>query len=183
MLLANIINCMLVHGISPESMIIRTMVSIPKCKWKMMCCSDNYRAITLSSVVGKVLNWVILLKEQTALNSPDLQFSFKPNVSTTQCMFALNETISYYNSRNTNIYVTLLDATKAFDSMNYCKLFRKLIEKNISPLVLRLLLYMYTHQKLQVKWSDHIGNMCEIWCETRWCFISDLILNLLRWVP
>ncbi len=32
----------------------------------------------------------------------------------------------------------------------------------MSPLVLRLLLYMYTHQKLQVKWSDHIGNMFSI---------------------
>ncbi len=29
----------------------------------------------------------------------------------------------------------------------------------MSSLVLRLILYMYTHQKLQVKWSDHIGNM------------------------
>ncbi len=46
--------------------------------------------------------------------------------------------------------------------MNYCKLFRKLIEKNIPPLVLRLLLYMYTHQTLQVKWSDHIGNVFSV---------------------
>ncbi len=52
-LLANIINCMLVLGISPESMIIGTMVPILKCKRKIMCCSDNYRAITLSSVVGR----------------------------------------------------------------------------------------------------------------------------------
>ncbi len=69
-LLANIINFMLVHGISPESMIIGTMVPIPKCKRKMMRCSDNYRAITVSSLVGKVLDWVILLKEQTALRWP-----------------------------------------------------------------------------------------------------------------
>ncbi len=53
-------------------MIIETMVPIPKCKRKMICCSDNDRAITLSSVVGKVLDWVILLIEQTALNSSDL---------------------------------------------------------------------------------------------------------------
>ncbi len=109
-LLTNIINCMVVHVISPESIIIGTMVTIPKCKRKMLC-SDNYRAITLSGVVGKVLDWVILLKEQTVLNSSDLQFGFKPNFSTTQCIFAFNETISYYNSRKTNIYVALLNAT------------------------------------------------------------------------
>ncbi len=126
-LLTNIIKYMLVHGI------------------RMMCCSDNYRAITFSSVVGKVLDWVILLKEQTALNSSDLQFGFKPNVSINLCTFASNETISYYNSRKTNVYVELLDATKAFDHVNYCKLFRKFIEKNMSPLVLRLLLYVCIH--------------------------------------
>ncbi len=75
-----------------------------------------------------------LLKEQTALNSSVLQFGLKPNFSTTQCIFALNEAISYYNSRTAKIYITLLD-TKAFDQVNYCKLFRKFIEKNMSPLV------------------------------------------------
>ncbi len=30
------------------------------------------------------------------------------------------------------------------------------------PLVLRLLLYMYTHHKLQVNWSDHISNMFSV---------------------
>ncbi len=101
-------------------------------------------------------------QQQAALNSSDLQFGFKPNVSNNQCTFALNETILYYNSRKTNVYVALLDATKAFDRVNYCKLFRKLIEKNMSPLVLKLLLYMYTYQKLQVNWSDHIGNMFSV---------------------
>ncbi len=32
----------------------------------------------------------------------------------------------------------------------------------MSALVLRLLLYMYTHQKLQVMWGDHIGNMFSV---------------------
>ncbi len=53
-LLTNVINYMLVHSINPECMIIGTMVHITKCKRKMKCCSDNYRAITCSSVVGKV---------------------------------------------------------------------------------------------------------------------------------
>ncbi len=32
----------------------------------------------------------------------------------------------------------------------------------MSPLVLRLLFYMYTHQKLQVWWGEHIGNMVSV---------------------
>ncbi len=56
-------NTMLVHGLSPDSMILVTMVPIPKNKRQYMVDSNNYRAITLSSIIGKVLDWVILLKE------------------------------------------------------------------------------------------------------------------------
>ncbi len=49
----------------------------------------------------------------------------------------------------------LLDATKAFHKVNYFKLFRKPLDKDISPLGLRLLLYMYTNQSLQVRWDNH----------------------------
>ena len=35
-----------------------------------------------------------------------------------------------------------------------CKLLNKLLKRNISPVLLRLLLYMYTTQSLRVKWSD-----------------------------
>ncbi len=46
---------MLVHEFSPDSMIIGTMVPIPKNKCQSMVDSNNYRAITLSSIIGKVL--------------------------------------------------------------------------------------------------------------------------------
>ncbi len=54
---------MLVHGLSPDSMIFGTMVPIPKNRRQSIVDSNNYRAITLSSIIGKVLDWVILLKE------------------------------------------------------------------------------------------------------------------------
>ena len=35
----------------------------------------------------------------------------------------------------------MLDASKAFDRVNYCKLFGELLKCDISPILLRLLLY------------------------------------------
>ena len=58
------------------------------------------------------------------------------------------ETISYYNANGSNVYALMLDASKAFDRVNYCKLFRVLLKRKESPLALRLLLYMYTKPKL-----------------------------------
>ncbi len=47
----------------------------------------------------------------------------------------------------------MLDATKAFDRVKYCKLFRELSDRQMSPLVIRLLMYMYTNQRLRVRWG------------------------------
>ena len=155
-LLTLIINSMLIHGTSPMSMITGVMVPIPKSK-SLLNCSSNYRAITLSSIIGKIVDLVILMKESKSLMSSNLQFGFKPGVSTTQCTFVLNEVISYYNYKKSNVFVGLLDATKAFYRVNYSKLFRKLLERNVSPVVLRLLFNMYTKQKLKVKWSQFMS--------------------------
>ena len=43
-------------------------------------------------------------------------------------------------------------------SIYYCKLFRELLKYDISPIVLRLLLYMYTSQTLRVKWGHAVSN-------------------------
>ena len=48
----------------------------------------------------------------------------------------------------------MLDTSKAFDRVNYCKLFGELLKSDISPIVLRLLLYMYTSQTLRGKWGQ-----------------------------
>ena len=63
------------------------------------------------------------------------------------CTFALNETISYYMNNDSQVYVLFLDASKAFDRINYIKLFNKLIDKKMCPITFRLLLNMYINQK------------------------------------
>ncbi len=49
----------------------------------------------------------------------------------------------------------MLDASKAFNRVNYCKLFRILLDKNICPLYCRLFLNnMYLNQKLTIRWDS-----------------------------
>ncbi len=122
-----------------------------------MCKSDNFRAIALSSIFGKVLDWIILIKEQKSLCTSNLHFGFREGVSTTHCTYVVNETISYYNFHKSNVHALMIDASKAFDRVKYCKLFNGLLNRNVSPLILRLLSVLYTNQTLQVKWKSIIG--------------------------
>ena len=44
--------------------------------------------------------------------------------------------IEYYNINNTDCYMLLLDASKAFDIIEYVRLFKLLREGNMCPIVL-----------------------------------------------
>ena len=81
--------------------------------------------------------------------SSKLPFGFKRGLSTTQCTFSMLEVIDYYNFNKSRVNVLMLDANKAFDGAQYCKLFAALLERHISPIVLRLLLFIYTNQSLR----------------------------------
>ena len=70
------------------------------------------------------------------------------------CTAMIRETVTYYVHKGSSVYSLVLDATKAFDRVNYCKLFRILLKKNISPFICRLLLNMYINQKLRVRWHN-----------------------------
>ena len=129
-------------------MILGTMIPIPKEKKKS---SNNYRAIALSSIFSKILDWIILLNEEQKKESSELQCSLKKKLFTTQCTFSMLEIIDYYIFNKSEVGVLLLDASKAFDRVNYYKLFNKLLKRNHPSVLLRLLLYMYTTQSLRVK--------------------------------
>jgi hypothetical protein len=126
-------SCMVSHGSAPKDFSASTIVPIPKKANGNISDSNNYRGIALSSVFGKVFDNVILYKFQDKLCTSDLQFGFKPNSSTNMCTMVLKETISYYVNNQSSAYCTFLDASKAFDRVNYGKLFRLLIRRDLPP--------------------------------------------------
>ena len=118
-LLSILFRLFLRHGFSRNSMILGTMIPIPKDKKKSLCSASNYREIALSSIFSKILDWIILLKEEHSLCFSELQFGFKKGLSTTQCTFSVLEIIDYYNFNKSGVGVLLLDVSKAFDRVNF----------------------------------------------------------------
>ena len=153
---------MLRHGYIPNSMLISTMVPIPKNKKKSLNNSENYRAISLSSILGKLLDLIILSKNSSVFNTSDYQFGFKKDHSTSLCTFVVNEVIQYYLNNSSDVFVMFLDASKAFDRVQYVKLFGLLRKKGLCPVLIKLLLFLYTKQMLCVKWGNCISDYCTV---------------------
>jgi len=70
----------------------------------------------------------------------ELQFGFKVHYSANVCTMILKETMAYYNSNHSPIFCSFLDATKAIDRINYCKVFKLLIKYHLPGHVIRLVI-------------------------------------------
>ena len=83
----------------------------------------------------------------------DNQFGFKSGHSTDLCIYALSEFIEYFKSRSTSVYVSFLDASKAFDKISHWTLFRKLIDRDMPLHLVIILGYWYQKQEITVRWG------------------------------
>ena len=97
------------------------IIPIPKGGGKDRSVKAKHRPITLLSVLYKLYEKVLLvridslLKEHEKINK--LQGAFYENCSSKDVALLLNEIISYYRERGETLYVGMLDAKKAFDSV------------------------------------------------------------------
>ena len=57
----------------------------------------------------------------------------------------MKEFIDYDKTRGTTLYVTFLDASKAFDRIDHLLLFDKMIKKGV-PLFIKLQFFWYSRQ-------------------------------------
>ena len=129
-LLSLCLSLCLTHGYMLLDMIKTTIVLVIKNKCDNLVDSNNYRPIAIATIVSKLYEFTILYKCENFLKTCDNQFRFKRKHSAEFCIYTLKEFIDYYKQRGTTIFVTFLDASKAFDKMDFWLLFQKLITKN-----------------------------------------------------
>ena len=141
--ISTLFTCMLIHGYLPNSMTDGIIVPIVKGKLASRSDMSNYRGITLSSTISKILELVLADKCKSNLQSSNLQFGFKQKHSTTMCSFLVRETIEYFNTKGFPVFSCFMDAYKGFDRISHDKLFGILEDRGLNTLILRLLEYWY----------------------------------------
>jgi hypothetical protein len=151
--LSILFNMMLYHGYSPATMLKSVIVSIPKNNRASMSDSNNYRGIALCNPMCKIMDNVLLHKFSNIFQTSNYQYAFKRGSSTSICTAMVKETVQYYNSKGSGVHACLLDASKAFDRINFGKLFSIMIKKSLPAIVIRMLIDLYTRQELFVSWA------------------------------
>ena len=108
--ISNVFGIMLQNSYAPKYFMMSTIVPIPKGMKSNLKCFENYRPITISSLLGKVFCKIIISQQHDFLFSYSYLIGFKPHSSTVLCGTLLVETIEHYvHDAPQPAYVLLLD--------------------------------------------------------------------------
>ena len=148
--LSFILQALLIHSHVSLFLLLAVLVPIVKDKLGDISSSKNYRSIAISSLILKIFDWLVILLFGSTFGLDDLQFSYQAGVSASMCTWLAVETIGYFTRHGGEVFTCQTDKTKAFDLVHHSILFKKLYDKNMARLFLRLIMIMYLNQFAQV---------------------------------
>ena len=142
------------------------VVPIVKNKTGDLGTANNYRPISLGTVLGKILEKLLQPELHKKIKINDAQFGFRPGLSTDSAIISVKHTVNHYVSRNTSVYACFLDLSRAFDLVNYDILWKKLRGSGAGEMV-DLLEFWYGNQMNYVRWGDATSNFYKLECGVR----------------
>ncbi len=166
--LCEFFNACLTHRYLPALMMECIFIPLPKCKHGDLSDINNYRAIAISSCISKLLECAILKRLEMYTSDADAyQFGFKKCSSTTLCTHVLKEVIKCYREKGSHVFACYLDISKAFDKVNYWKLFHQMLKTGMPKNIVQLLAFWYSEQTIRVRWNNVISDPFKVSNGTR----------------
>ena len=150
-------NQTLLHGKKPEQWSILNIVPIPKAG--DLSQGGNYRGISLSSIVAKTFNRMILnrIRPEIDKHLRDNQNGFRVGRTTVGHILALRRLIEGIKSNNLPAIITFIDFRKAFDTIHRGKMLKILKAYVIPDLIVEAIGKMYENTRAKVilsGWRD-----------------------------
>ena len=147
---------------------------------------DNYRGISLLSIVSKIFTAIINKRlYRWAENNNKIseeQAGFRKSFSTTDHIFTLYTMVNscLFGNRRSKLYVAFIDYRKAFDTVRRETLWQILKKQKVPSKVLKILESMYKGVKVIVRFGNELSG--EIGCPLgvrQGCLLSPLLFSLL----
>ena len=128
---------------------------------------DDFRGISISPVLSKVLEHCILDRHSSLFVTSDNQFGFKKQSGCSHAIYMLRCITDYYVSAGSTVNICAIDVSKAFDKMNHYGLFIKLMQRCIPVNLLVLFEHWFSIGMTCVKWCNLWSSWYNLSCGIR----------------
>ncbi len=120
---------------------------------------NNYRGITVTPILGKVIEKLIQRRIEPILSTTQnrLQKGFTKGCSSNNASLLVSEVINDAIDCKKPVYMATLDVEKAFDVVSHDILFQKLQSRGITGDDCLLIQSLYTNATTQVKWNSELS--------------------------
>ena len=151
------------EGSFPNDMRNAKIVTLYKNKGDKGDC-NNYRGISLLSVVGKVFARVILARLQLLAERvyPESQCGFRPSRSTVDMIFSLRQIQEKCREQNKPLYMCFVDLAKAFDTVSRAGLFSVLDRIGCPPQLLSLIASFHENMKATIQFDGEVSDNFQV---------------------
>ena len=120
---------------------------------------DNYRGITVTPIIGKLFETVLLPRISQHFEQSSMQFGFTKGLSPVMSALIVSEARAEAKTDSSApLFLMTLDAQKAFDVVNHVILLDNLYETGIHPALWTIVKDLYMGLSSKVKW---LGNLSE----------------------
>ena len=156
--LAHILNYILQTGYVPKQLKEGVLTPVLK-KEKDPSLPTNYRGITVLSILGKLLEKVILKRSDPILsiNQSRLQRGFTRNSSSVNGALIITEAQNEAVDLREDLHLVTLDAAKAFDVVWQDSLMRKIYNAGVDGSLWLTTANLCRDAETSVKWSSHVS--------------------------
>ena len=178
-LLCNLFNLIIHHGYVPTQFGSGIIIPLIKDRLGDATKLDNYRAITLCSVISKLFEFCVSLKFGNFLYSNDLQFGFKKGIGCADAIHVVQQVVEHFNVRGSTVFISSLDASKAFDRVDHNTLFTKLLDRNMPLCIIKVLSNWYGKLYASVRWNNTFSGKLTTMCGVRQgSVLSPFLFNI-----
>jgi hypothetical protein len=70
----------------------------------------------------------------------------------------MKSVVEYYTGQGSHVFLCFVDFSKAFDKINYWKLFLKLLDDTVNTGIVALLAFWYSNQSSRIRWKSTLSD-------------------------
>jgi hypothetical protein len=142
---------------------------------------SHYRLIAIHSIFRKLFATILDKRIRSFITLSDTQCGFRPGRRCTDHAFVIRDTIRshFLSRRSKDLYVVIIDFSKAFDRCHIPTLLSKLAHKGVRGKLLSIIADMYTDAYASIQINNSIGKKFKVSRGVaQGCVLSPILFNI-----